>query len=160
MGTVVSVEPLRLDRTRLVVSRTCSAVTGDKFCTTHGQKGVVMVIPDNQMPSIDGESVDFVMGSTTLVKRGTVSQLYEAWAGEEAYNKGVTSPTIDSSYDVTRLRRPTVTLTNNLLPESLAGMKETEVEYGRIRLMQTCHMTFGKHQYTRKECTRGMRSSH
>lgn len=71
--------------TRMVVSRQCRALTGDKFCTLHGQKGVVTVIPDREMVSTNGVPVDVVIGSTTLVKRGTVGQLYEAWAGDEVF---------------------------------------------------------------------------
>ncbi|CAM9764402.1 unnamed protein product [Scytosiphon promiscuus] len=158
-GVVVSVQPIKFDRTRMVVSRSCHAVSGDKFCTTHGQKGVITVMPDERMPSVDGAPVDFVMGSTTLIKRNTPSQLYEAWAGQEAYERRSSLPTLDTSYDVRSLRRNSVIVTNNALPDRLAGMRQVRAEYGRIRLMQTCHMTYDKHQYTRKAPTKGMRAS-
>lgn len=160
-GTVVSVKAVKYDRTRMVVSRTCCAVSGDKFCTNHGQKGVVIVVPDRYMPVVEGRVVDFVMGSTTAVKRGTASQIYEAWASLKAISeRDMTEPRLDTSFDVATLPVPAVEVTNNLLPDTLGTMSRVTADYGWIRLMQTCHMTFDKYQYTRKESTPRMRSSH
>lgn len=159
-GTVVIVKAVKYDRTRMVVSRTCCAVSGDKFCTNHGQKGVVTVIHDKYMPMVGDRIVDFIMGSTTVIKRNTASQLYEAWAGLKMVQDGKTDTRLDSSFNVETLPMPPVEVRNRLLPTGLAGMQMVKADHGWIRLMQTCHMTYDKYQYTRKMSTAGMRRSH
>lgn len=61
-GTIVSLTPIRFERTRMVISRRCCAVTGDKSNTLHGEKGVITVVPDHLMLQIGGVPVDLVMG--------------------------------------------------------------------------------------------------
>lgn len=80
-GVVVGKKVISTGEKRMIVSRTCSAVTGDKFASAHGQKGVVTVMPDNLMPLLPtGETAEVVIGTTTLMKRGTVGQLLECYA--------------------------------------------------------------------------------
>ena len=69
------------------IKRTCYPATGDKFTTVHGQKGVVTIVEDERMPVLlgapDGFRVEFVIGSTSLIKRSTPGQLKEAWESLE-----------------------------------------------------------------------------
>ena len=54
-------------------------VTGDKFTTFHGQKGVITILDDNDMPSVKGKhDAEFVKGSSSIIKRDTMSQVLEA----------------------------------------------------------------------------------
>jgi len=66
----------------LTVKRTAYAVTGDKFTTPHGQKGVVTIVDDSLMPVLldcdTGFVPEMVMGSTSILKRSTPGQLLEA----------------------------------------------------------------------------------
>lgn len=55
----------------------------------------------------------------------------------------------DTFWNTDELRRPAAILTNPMLPAKLGYMRSFECEHGIIRLMQTCHMTYDKHQYTR-----------
>lgn len=157
-GIVVSTSQIREDRTRLVIRRTCHAVTGDKFATLHGQKGVVTVLPDADMPVIDGRPVNVVIGSTALIKRVTPSQLAEAWAGTRVLETSVHRPALDSDIPVGscvgRSRRAHNARGSRFLTEEA---RTFDCEYGHIRLMQTCHMTFDKHQYTRVPANRSQR---
>ncbi|CAN0048122.1 unnamed protein product, partial [Laminaria digitata] len=77
-GVVVGASVTSMGDIRMSVSRRCTAVTGDKFTTSHGQKGVVTVVPDRLMPVLPcGDVAEVIVGSTTLMKRGTVGQLME-----------------------------------------------------------------------------------
>lgn len=140
-GTVVSISPVSFERTRIVVARTCGAVTGGKFCTLHGQEGVVTVLRDRLMLRVHGEPVDLVIGSTTLVKRGTVGHLLDAWARAEVVSWGLNTPCIDTQWDPRTMRGEPVTAFNPNIPRELSYMANVKCEYGHIRFMQTCHMT-------------------
>ena len=65
----------------MVVERTCGAVTGDTFCAPNGKQIVVTVLPNELMHRIDDVPVKVVISTTTLVKRDTVGEVLEAWAG-------------------------------------------------------------------------------
>lgn len=91
-----------------VVTRRCHAVTGDKFCTLHGQKGVATVVPDDQMVQVGGKPVDLVMGSTSVVERGTSGQPMEAWASLRVTEESMDTPVVDTSFDVPTLPREPV----------------------------------------------------
>lgn len=61
---------LGYDRVRLAVSRACTATAGDKLCALMGEKGVVTVLEDAQMPyMMEGDTrvpFELVMGSTAV----------------------------------------------------------------------------------------------
>jgi DNA-directed RNA polymerase beta subunit len=70
----------------VTVKRTSLPVSGDKLSTPHGQKGVMVIVPDKDVPSgklADGSIVDFdiVMSLTAVFKRQTIGQVYEAAHG-------------------------------------------------------------------------------
>mmetsp|Transcript_2713 Transcript_2713/g.7224 ORF Transcript_2713/g.7224 Transcript_2713/m.7224 type:complete len:810 (+) Transcript_2713:24952-27381(+) len=81
-GTVSSIEATSTNLVRVVVYCECLPVNGDKFTTLHGQKGVVTILDDLQMPNIDDFTAEIVIGSSSVIKRQTLSQMLEA-----AYNK-------------------------------------------------------------------------
>jgi DNA-directed RNA polymerase beta subunit len=69
----------------MVLECQCLPVNGDKFTTLHGQKGVVTILDDSQMPTLRGKSADIVIGSSSIIKKETVSQLLEAACGMYVY---------------------------------------------------------------------------
>ena len=77
-GTVSSLEVTRLGMVSVRVTRTGYPVDGDKFTTLHGQKGIVTIVSDEDMPIVKGRYAEIVIGSTSIVKRSTPSQLIEA----------------------------------------------------------------------------------
>lgn len=77
-GIVHSINPAPQGMVRVIVVANCWPVNGDKFTTLHGQKGVVTILDDNKMPCIKGRPVDIVIGSSSVVKRQTLSQMIEA----------------------------------------------------------------------------------
>jgi len=69
------------NKVRLYIERECRATNGDKFTTIHGQKGVVTILPDGEMPLLYEDRarvVDFVMSPASVFKRGTPGQVLEA----------------------------------------------------------------------------------
>jgi hypothetical protein len=77
-GVVSSIEGIGNGKVKLVVVFHCLPVNGDKFTTLHGQKGVVTILDDYRMPSINGKTADIVIASSSIIKRQTTSQLLEA----------------------------------------------------------------------------------
>ena len=78
------------------VSATVSLNNGDKLGTSHGQKGVVRVMPQQDMYVItdmrSGQHFvpDVVVACTSMTKRGTAGQLAEGFAGVDAARTGRT----------------------------------------------------------------------
>lgn len=66
-----------------------SPVNRDKFTTLHGQKGVVTILPDEEMPMIRNKHAELVIGSSVIIKRGTASQLIEAACGVYFIDLGI-----------------------------------------------------------------------
>ena len=77
-GKVVSVSSGPQDTIRLEIYCECLPVNGDKFTTLHGQKGVVTILDDREMPVVADVCAEMVLGSSSVIKRQTVSQLLEA----------------------------------------------------------------------------------
>jgi hypothetical protein len=67
----------RLGVVKVTIEREGIPANGDKFSTLHGQKGVITIVPDNRMPIIGAERTEIIIGSVSIVKRGTPSQLLE-----------------------------------------------------------------------------------
>lgn len=66
--------------------------TGNKISMGHGQKGVVTVIPFQDMPIVeleDGSTIvpDLVMAMSSIIMRQTAGQLFETQAGLDALRK-------------------------------------------------------------------------
>lgn len=80
-GTVESISASVDGIVRVAISCECYPVNGDKFTTLHGQKGVATILDDYCMPAVNGRHADIVIGTSSIIKRQTVSQLLEA-----AYN--------------------------------------------------------------------------
>jgi len=55
---------------------------GDKLCNRHGNKGVVSaIIPDEEMPQVDGQHLEVLFNPIGLLNRGNYGQLLEAIVG-------------------------------------------------------------------------------
>lgn len=145
-GTVTSIKVTSTGGRRMSINRQCGAVTGDKFATWHGQKGVVTVVPDSMMPMLkDGRVAELVIGSTTLIKRGTLGQLMESYC---EIPEGMEGPVPSERTNVSPDDITTCTVTDRI-PSCHDTSREVEVHCGTIRLFQPCHMTFDRHQFTR-----------
>jgi DNA-directed RNA polymerase beta subunit len=53
-------------------------VVGDMFTTLHGQKGVITIMDDADMHVVDGHMAELIIGSSSIIKRETHSQVLEA----------------------------------------------------------------------------------
>ncbi len=52
---------------------------GDKLATPHGIKGVVSrILPDDQMPDIDGQRAEVILSHRGIIRRGAMGQFHEA----------------------------------------------------------------------------------
>ena len=63
------------------------------------QKVMIIILPDNEMPRVNGMVAEIVILSASIVKRGTTSQIIEAACGY--YDKSVNwNATIRSESDI------------------------------------------------------------
>ncbi|PLW04981.1 hypothetical protein PCASD_26333 [Puccinia coronata f. sp. avenae] len=72
------------------VVRYAKAVTGNKLATAHGQKGVMYILEDNEMPVgvlDDGTEINFdvVMSLSSVVNRQTLGQYFEMLAHDKQH---------------------------------------------------------------------------
>lgn len=96
-GIVKSVERDKDGSLAVSVVRTSRAVTGNKLATPHGQKGVMYILDESEMPvgvSDDGHKLEFdiVMSISSVINRQTLGQYYEAVRGEMLKEKLCVSP--------------------------------------------------------------------
>ena len=188
-GKVLSVVIDSDNRAHVRIERSQHAVSGDKFTTMHGQKSVVTVLPDSEMVRLSkiGE-VDVLMGLSSLVKRGTLSQLLEAVYSQrfvdDLESVGTTHstehficPDTEEMQSIDFQQRSTELMsdyeseftygqgdhvshwTQCFGRESNYVSEASMCNYGIIRLMQSPFMTNDKLQYTRVESTKFTRTS-
>ena len=81
IGTVIKIQPGPNTTVKITIESKCTPVNGDKFTTWHGQKGVITILEDEEMPIVNNKYAEIVIGSSSIVKRGTTSQLIEAACG-------------------------------------------------------------------------------
>jgi hypothetical protein len=98
-GVITTLEPTRLGKVRLVLTVKALPCNGDKFTTYHGQKGVVTIVDDELMPVVEGKAVEIIIGSSSVVKRGTPSQLLEAALSQYVLDNMLT---VDKPYTQTQ----------------------------------------------------------
>ena len=162
-GVIVQKEPGPDATIKLTVESTCLPVDGDKFTTLHGQKGVVTILDDDDMPSVQGRHAEIVIGSSSVIKRGTLSQLIEAACGMYAYKHMDPSvphstQTILASYaadfnvrknvidSILRRYEGDVRITNKqpmrkvTTYDGVSVISNVRANYGMIRVMQSCFL--------------------
>lgn len=81
-GRVVDVKKIRLSEGKLLVriwiERNIELTTGDKIAGRHGNKGVVIVKPDDEMPRLeDGRVIEAVISPASVISRMNIGQLLE-----------------------------------------------------------------------------------
>ena len=99
---------------------------GDKLSGLYGNKGIVVIKPDNEMPKDEeGNTVDVLANPLGVISRGNVGQIYEALLGKVARKLG--QPVyIDDFQDSGRLHE----FVTNLLKKH--GVKPTEKLYDPV----------------------------
>ncbi|MEO1253373.1 MAG: hypothetical protein AAFY41_00625 [Bacteroidota bacterium] len=77
VGKVISTSPSSDGDSFIVETRRTECISdGVKMCTAFGNKGVVTVVNDDEMPvSPEGKRLDIIIGSTTCIKRCSYAQL-------------------------------------------------------------------------------------
>lgn len=173
-GVVESKGPGPMGLVKVVLRSECLPVDGDKFTTLHGQKGVVTILEDSEMPRIKRRYADVVIGSSSIIKRETVSQLLEAACGMYvqthmgANTTHYTDAILDSYKTEFRVssdvhssllsKYEDEVIINNIVPRRKVVRPGTGVgsvveqvvraNYGIIRVMQSCFLAS-----TRMSCT-------
>jgi DNA-directed RNA polymerase beta subunit len=125
----------------------------DKTSGRHGDKGVVTILPDDQMPQDPktGQAYDIASNPQGVITRGNPAQLYEAAMGKLAQKLGhyVTVPDFQSGTDMQEY------VQKQLEPHGLSLMEEIEdpvtgqrstVATGVRHYMKLHHQAFAKHQ--------------
>jgi len=147
----------------VIIKSMCLPVNGDKFTTLHGQKGVVTILDDIDMPSVYGKYAELVIGSSSIIKRGTPSQLLEAACGMYAQMHMDSSishctETVLKSYamDYNVTRNVTTSILSRyesevkvskmqpmrkiVKPDNMSLTSAVRANYGIIRIMQSCFL--------------------
>jgi hypothetical protein len=71
------------DEYGFTVDTTFPMTVGDKIAGRHGNKGVVSrILPDDQMPKVDGKNADLIMSPIGVAGRSNLGQVYEVNDGE------------------------------------------------------------------------------
>ena len=76
-GIVSGITRINMDSVKVTLDVTCYPVNGDKITTSHGQKGVVTIFRDEDMPVVNSMRAEIVIGTSSIIRRGTTSQLIE-----------------------------------------------------------------------------------
>ena len=117
----------------------------------HGQKGVVTILDDSMMPKVGGKSAEIVIGSSSIIKRQTVSQLLEAAYGMYCYNLVQrqwfydTHPKINNVDEyILSVYEKSVTIHGQMLRRSTTTTSSSNIvassitaNFGMIRVMQS-----------------------
>lgn len=75
-----------LDNGNVVIESTYPMTVGDKLAGRYGNKGVVSkILPDDQMPKVDGKPSDVIMSPIGVAGRSNLGQIYEVNNGD--FNK-------------------------------------------------------------------------
>jgi len=162
-GIVVQKQPGPNATVTVTVESMCLPMNGGKFTTLNGQKGVVPILDDIDMPSVHGKHAELVIGSSSIVKRGTPSQLQEAACSMHArahmdssisHSTETALKSYAMNYNVTR------NVTSSLLsryesevkvlgmqpmrkivkPDIMSFISTARATYGIIRIMQSCFL--------------------
>lgn len=163
-GTVVSVTQRNVDDMVVLIESECYPVNGDKFTTLHGQKGVITIINDEDMPHVNNRAAQIVIGSSSVLKRETISQLLEAacsqyaldhmdnsvchsWSAIQDHYKTSRTHGIRYVTDILRTYEAEVffdghTITRRIQPMhgNIIGTGPVRANYGTIRVMQSCFL--------------------
>ena len=180
-GTITSVVRLDPDRIKVQIVCTCVPVNGDKFTTLHGQKGVITILPDSDMPCVNNSTAELVMGSSSIIKRGTVSQLLEAAytmyvADNRNDNRPVCCTNAVSEYlnsmrgnstDCSRILQTYegdvkiggyhIRRKVHTVKSSIGAIENVRANYGIIRVMQSCFLASHRMSVTSVESTKFMK---
>jgi hypothetical protein len=148
----------------IVLACDCYPVNGDKFTTLHGQKGVVTVLEDHEMPVVANRRAELVIGTSSIIKRETTSQLLEGACGMyamEHMDRGRSHRVKDvltafaADYRISRHVEDSIlqyyegeVAIGNVQPQRVVKRVRQEgvtiasvsVNYGVIRLMQSCFL--------------------
>ena len=92
-GRIISTNNTQSGQISVKVLRYSTSASGDKIASGHGQKGVIKLIPEQDMPwGVDenGETIrfDIVISVSSISNRLTVGQYYEMVSGIEAAKEG------------------------------------------------------------------------
>lgn len=163
-GKVISTSLTTSGQTSVKVLRFAEPVTGDKFATGHGQKGVIKVLREVDMPyGIDenGQPIkfDMIMSLSSVSNRLTEGQYYEMVSGAKAAKEG--KRIIVKPYEYHDNHLETVLydgITGNLIlrtdEDNTVGLEEWNgdipilASWGICRVWQMTQLTWDKQHYT------------
>lgn len=157
-GTVISKSDTASGQISVKVLRVSSPATGDKTATWHGQKGVLKLWPDEDMPyGIDEYGnvlkFDMVVSLASITNRLTMGQYYEMISGAYATRTG--RRVVVKPHDIHNMHLSTVIYDGRtgLLVTRTASYGEDEdppvyASWGICTVFQMTQMTEDKQHYT------------
>ena len=152
-GRIISTSTTQNGQLSVKSTRYSTSVTGDKLATGHGQKGVMKLCPQENMPwGLDENNqpiyFDMVMSLSSKTNRLTTGQYYEAVTGVRAVREGrriIINPT-----DECNEHTETILYDGNTgeLIESPDTSEPILASWGICRVWQMTQMTWDKQHYT------------
>ncbi len=143
-------------------------LTGDKISTMHGQKGVVRIVPQENLPMIvlkDGSifHADLYIAVGSIVSRQTNGQIFESAHGLRAAREGklyTTQPTFDpSSEECDYVMNP---MTGKIITRELPSgtIEPIRATIGITRIINQTQMTRERHHLTHRSEGKGSTGTH
>ena len=154
-GRIVSTSITQNGQISVKCTRYSTSVTGDKLASGHGQKGVIKLIKETNMPwGIDenGEPIifDIVMSLSSMTNRLTVGQYYEAVTAVKATREGrriIVKPS-QSCNDHTETILYDGKTGELIERESENGTVPVMATWGISKVWQMTQLTWDKQHYT------------
>lgn len=132
-------------------------LTGDKISTMHGQKGVVHIIPQHELPVIsmkDGTTfiADLYMAVGSIVSRQTSGQVFESSYGLRAARSGIRSVVEGDINKATESGYIINSVTGKLVTEQYPDgtIRPISATVGITRIIAQTQMTREKHHLTHR----------
>lgn len=140
------------------VMRYARAVTGNKLATPHGQKGVMYIMEDDEMPVgvlDDGSEIEFdiVMSLSSVVNRQTLGQYFEMVRGELLHQGLETRDVVNATDREDRHLSCRLKVAGELVqrwvgPEATSLQEDARVSYGRCYVFPMTQLAHDKQHYS------------
>lgn len=154
-GRVISASTTTSGQLSVRTLRYSTTVSGDKTASPHGQKGVVTIEKEADMPwGVDenGQCIkfDMVISLSSITNRITVGQYYEMVAGAKAVREGRRIVVAPREYHNDHTETVLYSGTTGELITRLEGTEEVPVlaSWGVSRIWQMTQLSWDKQHYT------------
>lgn len=167
LGIIVSLDLAENGERQVKAQSFSQLLTGDRISTTHGQKGVVRILDQRNLPMVVAENfnmpVDLYMTASSVTSRQTLGQLFESTAGIKVLKEGIRDFVPDTNFgQVNECKR----LLDGITGEIMTYIDDTgrrhvlKASYGCARVFNQTQLTRERHHLTHNtECKYSLSTS-